>query len=172
MFDPEDHAEHRGAIQRILGKIPGFSGYLNRESRRASDQLVRQSLADRLQRAKRGLDQYSRALADVAKIDQLPLVDRVRGRLDTLITRLRGAPAGYSGFFDLVQVDEDLLEEVYEHDLYLVDQVEQLAQDLEAMGTCQDDPSQLVPKLGEKLDGLDQQLARREDLLKGMSTQG
>jgi hypothetical protein len=75
-------------------------------------------MADRLQQGKGGLDQYGRGLADAARIDQLPQLDSLRGRIDTLIARLRGAPAGYSGFFDLVQVDEELLDNVYEHDLY------------------------------------------------------
>jgi hypothetical protein len=96
---------------------------LDKEARRDSDQLTRQWLADRLQRAKRGMDQYSRALVEAANIDQLPQVDRLRSHLDRLIARLRGAPAGYSGFFDLVQVDEELLEDVYEHDLWLMDEV-------------------------------------------------
>ena len=168
MLDPEDHAENRGAIETILRKIPGFSGYLNLEARRASDQLLRQSMADRLQRGKSGLDQFSRALVDAAKIDQMPQIDAVRSRVDTLIAQLRGAPAGYSGFFDLVQVNEEVLEDVYEHDLGLMEQVDQLAQVMESTGLTNKEPVDVVPDLREKIEALGQKLNQREQLLKGL----
>ena len=77
------------------------------------------------------------------------------------------APAGYSGFFDLVQVDEELLDNVYEHDLYLRDQVEQLARDMEALATSTRDPSAAMEPLRQQADALDRRLAQREDLLRG-----
>ena len=98
MWDPDDFAESRGGLKDLLRKIPGFSGYLDREARRTSDQLLRQWMADRLQQGKGGLDQYGRGLADAARIDQLPQLDSLRGRIDTLIARLRGA-RGLQRFF-------------------------------------------------------------------------
>ena len=52
--------------------------------------------------AKQALDDVNRALVDAGQIDVLPQFDRVRGRLDKLIGRIRGAMRGYSGWFDLV----------------------------------------------------------------------
>ena len=169
MFDPEDHAEDRGAIETILRRIPGFSGYLSLEARRASDQLLRQSMAERLQRGKSGLDQYGRALVDAAKIEQLPQIDAVRTRVEVLIARLRGAAAGYSGFFDLVQVDEALLEDVYEHDLGLMEQVERLAQAMESAGASLHEPADIMPALREKAEALGRRLNQREELLRGLA---
>jgi hypothetical protein len=168
VFDPEEHAENRGAIETILRKIPGFSGYLNLEARRASDQLLRESLADRLQRSKGRLEQYSRQLVEAAKIDQMPQIDIVRGRIDTLIARLRGAPAGYSGFFDLVQVDEELLEDVYEHDLGLTEQVDELVEAVESVEAASQAPADVVAALREKVESLGRKLDQREQLLNGL----
>jgi len=114
MPEPKEHTEKRNIVETILRYIPGFRGYLEKEYRRDSDHLQREWLADRLQRSKRAIDQFSRPLADAGKIDLLPEVDRLRGKLDTLIARIRGAMRGYSGFFDLVRVDEALLDRVYQ----------------------------------------------------------
>ena len=131
MPEPKEHMEDRNWIESILRYIPGFRGYLEKENRRESDDLQRDWLADRLQRSKRALDDLGRMLADAAQIDVLPQVDRLRGRIDKLIGRIRGAMQGYSGFFDLVRVREDLLDRVYEHDVALMKQVDLLAADIE-----------------------------------------
>ncbi len=119
MSEPKDHSEDRNLIESILRRVPGFKGYLEKEYPRQSDQLQRQWLADRLLRAKPAIDRLAQPLVDAAQIDALPQLDRLRARLDKVIWQIRSAMQGYSGFFDLVRVDEELLERVYEHDVAL-----------------------------------------------------
>jgi hypothetical protein len=166
--EPRDHAEHRNLIETILRYIPGFRGYLEKEYRRESDDLQRDWLADRLQRSKRALDELTRPLADAGQIDLLPQVDRLRGRLDRLIGRIRGAVQGYSGFFDLVRVDEALLDRVYEHDVALMEQVDALAGAVEGLPEKQAKLAALLPDLLHRTDELERLWDVREDLLKGL----
>ncbi|MHC4177628.1 MAG: hypothetical protein ACYSWU_08980 [Planctomycetota bacterium] len=168
MPQPRDHAEDRGYIETILRYIPGFRGYLEKEYRRESDDLQRDWLADRLQRSKRAIDDLSRPLADAGQIDLLPQVDRVRGRLDKLIGRIRGAMQGYSGFFDLVQVDEELLDRVYQQDVALIEQLDALAEAVESLPDRQEKLSALLPDLLRQTDDLDRLWDVREDILKGL----
>jgi len=144
MPEPKEHTEHRNWLETILRYIPGFRGYLEKEYRRDSDELQREWLADRLQRSKRAIDDFTRPLADAGQIDALPQVDRLRGRLDKLIARIRGAMQGYSGFFDLVRVREDLLDRVYEHDLGLMRRVDALSQAIEGLPDALDRTAQTV----------------------------
>jgi hypothetical protein len=166
--EPRDHAEHRNLIETILRYIPGFRGYLEKEYRRESDDLQRDWLADRLQRSKRALDGLTRPLADAGQIDVLPQVDRLRGRLDRLLGRIRGAVQGYSGFFDLVRVDEALLDRVYEHDVALMEQVGALAGVVEGLPEKQGKLAALLPDLLHRTDELERLWDVREDLLKGL----
>lgn len=168
MPEPKRHAENRGAIESLLRRIPGFRGYLEKEYRRESDALQREWLADRLQRSKRGLDQYAQALADAAKIDTLPLVDRLRSRLDRLMGRVRGAMQGYSGFFDLVQIDEAALDRVYEYDVSLMEEVAALADHIDALGGRAEEADQLVPPLLDEIARIEEAWDQREDVLKGL----
>ena len=168
MPEPRDHAKDRNFIETILRQVPGFRGYLAMEDRRESDALQRDWLADRLERSKRTIDALTRPLADAGRIDLLPEVDRVRGRIDKLIGRIRGAMHGYSGFFDLVQVDEALLDRVYEYDVDLIAQVDTLAGAVDALPK---NPEQMTTALAELL-ALAEQLERlwdlREDMLAGL----
>jgi len=165
MPEPKDHTQDRNFIEDILRRVPGFRGYLEKEYRRESDDLQRDALADRLQRAKRSIDDASRQLVEAGQIDVLPQFDRMRGQLDKLIGRIRGAVQGYSGFFDLVRVDEPLLERVYEHDLAMMDQVDQLGQKIEQLPE-QTEPS--VQPIMDLIDQLQQRWDEREDMLKGL----
>src|SRR5207244_13137106 len=106
MPEPKVHTTQRGAMESLLRSLPGFKGYREREDRRDSDKLQRDWLADRLQRSKRSIDEVIVRLTDAGQLDVLPVCDRLRVRLDKLISRIRGAMRGYSGFFDLVKVDE------------------------------------------------------------------
>ncbi len=168
MPEPKEHAEHRNWLETILRYIPGFRGYLEKEYRRDSDELQREWLADRLQRSKRAIDDLTRPLADAGQIDALPQVDRLRGRLDKLIARIRGAMQGYSGFFDLVRVREDLLDRLYEHDVGLMQRVDALGQAIEQLPEAPDRIPKTVSDLLEQIDVLEQQWDVREDMLKGL----
>jgi len=168
MPEPSDHARERNWIETILRNVPGFRGYLEKEYRRESDELQRVWLAERLTRSKRTIGDLTRPLADAGQIDILPDIDRLRGRLDKLISRIQGAMQGYSGFFDLVQVREDLLERIYEHDIGLMEQVDSLAEAVERLPGRQEEITAALPELHRQIDALDRQWDLREDMLKGL----
>jgi hypothetical protein len=168
MSDPTRHARDRGALESILRRIPGFKGYLDKEYRRDSDHLTRTWMTDRLEASKRGLDDTMRSEVDRGRLDSMAECERLRTRLDTTISRIRSAARGYSGLFDFVQVNESLLEEVYEHDLSLVDEVDDLARAIEKLPQSGDAPSAAIPGLLKQIDAIDQKLADRQSLLKGL----
>ncbi|HLA84744.1 MAG TPA: hypothetical protein VJL29_08115 [Thermoguttaceae bacterium] len=168
MPEPREHAENRNWIERILRHVPGFRGYLEKEYRRDSDELQRQWLADRLQRAKRAIDDAARPLVDAGQIDLLPQVDRLRGRLDKFIWRLRSAMQGYSGFFDLVRVDEAVLDRVYELDVAVMDEVQTLAEAIEHLPARADSLDAALPELLNQIDNVESQWSARIDILKGL----
>ena len=168
MSPPLDDRPHN-AIESLLQRIPGFGGYLKREQRRESDQLQRRWMADRLQRAKSLLDDRARPLADAGRIDVLPQVDRLRGRLDRLIARIRGAMQGYSGFFDLVQIDELKLDEIYDHDFGMIERVDALVAGLESLPREPDALAEALSEFGAAVDDAERHWNDRDAILRGMT---
>ncbi len=167
-IDPSQHAEDRNPVETLMRSIPGFRGYLEKGYRREADTLQRQWLADRLERSKRRLDQVTGPLGNAGRIDVLPQVDRLRGRLDRTIARIRGAMPGYSGFFDLVQVDEELLDRVYQFDVNLMDQVGALAELAERLPAEPDAIAAALPELHRRVDAFETSWDEREDILAGL----
>jgi hypothetical protein len=170
--DPERHADRRNWIESILRYIPGFRGYLEKEYRRESDYLARKWLADRLDSTKRPIDDYFRGLLDAGQVDALPLLDRIRTRMDGLIAKMRGDVRGYSGFFDFVRIDETVLDRVYDHDMALIGDVDRFVKEVEAVVSQTENPQQVASSLLRQLEDLDKKYRGRTDILKGLAEQG
>ena len=168
MPEPKTHADQRPALEQLLRKIPGFHGYLEKQYRRESDALSRKHLGDRLDRAKRGLNEYALQLVNAGKLDGGPVCDRLRAKLDRLIGRIRGAMQGYSGMFDLVQIDEKVLDKVYDFDIALIDRVEILADAIEKLPSATGSPTEVIAALQSQLAAIEQEWDQREDILKGL----
>ncbi len=135
MSDPFEPDSAKDVLDSIARRIPGFGGYLEKEERRASDLKARRWLADQLDRVKPKLDAYTRRLTGQGRLDDLAACDTLRNRIELLISRLRGAAAGYSGFFDANAIDEDRLDDILEYDLSIVDQADKATAALEKLDT-------------------------------------
>lgn len=169
MVNPARHALDRGTLENLLKKIPGFHGYLEKEHRRESDFLARKHMADQLQQAKQGLDNYLRGLVDAAQLDALPPLERVRSRLDGLVSKIRSAERGYSGMFDFVKVNEGVLDQVYALDMTVLNDVTSLCELFNQLTTRADTPSAVANDLLKRVDAVEQAFAKRGELLKGLS---
>ena len=170
MPEPKSHLSNRPLLERIVHFIPGFKGYLDRDNRREADALQRHFLAERLQRSKRGIDGASRQWVDAGLLDRLPACDRLRAQLDKLIGRIQGAMQGYSGVFDLVQIDERLLDRVYDFDLKLVEKVEHLADQIEKLPAASPDTTAAVAlgPITAEVAAVEQLWDQRAEILKGV----
>jgi hypothetical protein len=147
----------QGALEQIANAIPGFRGYRDRELRRDADRLEREHLAGRLEECKKPLNEAAATVSRSGNLDGINDIEAARKRLDKVIARVRHADRGYSGFFDAVKVEEATLARVYEFDLGLAAQVDQI---LAATGD--------VRALLASIDALDARFAERESILAGI----
>jgi hypothetical protein len=119
--------DQRGGFVKLLAKIPGFKGYMEKESRRDADKLVRDTIAGRFTAQ---LDRLSAVQSDLIPSGGFEFLDDVEQaavKLRTFIDRVKTAPRGYAGLFDAVQVKEDQLEQLYNFDFQLLGEVDNLA---------------------------------------------
>src|SRR5213593_4386384 len=102
--------EGRNWIERLSSKIPGYSGYVDRERRRDVDKLHREHLADRLRALKSPLTEVTRELSSSGRLFEVGPLDAAAKKLDHLENRVRFASYGYSGFFDVVKIEQPQLD--------------------------------------------------------------
>ena len=98
--------ERRNILERLGSKIPGFSGYLEREMRREVDKLQRNWLADQVDRARFAINGKIREWSREGRLDNLDRAGSIEKSLDRMANRIRHADYGSSGFFDAVKIGE------------------------------------------------------------------
>ena len=113
-------------VKKLLGKIPGFSGYIERTNRRSSDKLLRESLADKFNEQWQRISGIQRDLISQGEIKYIDDLEEASLKYRQFIDRIRTTSYGYSGFFDAVKVNEEELAEVYKYDLALFDTLDEV----------------------------------------------
>ncbi|HMG34254.1 MAG TPA: hypothetical protein VKM94_09980 [Blastocatellia bacterium] len=119
-------ADQKNWIERLTEKIPGYSGYVDRERRRDIDKRHREQLADRLRAAKAPLTDLMRELTGSGRLMEIGPVDQALKKLDKLENRVRYASYGYAGFFDAVKIEQPQLDAIYQFDLAFVEHAEKV----------------------------------------------
>jgi len=117
----------RTLLERLGARVPGVSGYLERELYREADEALRHHLAAGLDGARREVAaaMASLSLAQAAQLDRL---NGIHKELDALACRLRAAGSGYAGLFDAFKVREEQLAQLCELDLSLAEEVEAIGE--------------------------------------------
>jgi hypothetical protein len=118
--------DSRTALEKLTDFIPGWSGYQKRQTRRKADQLLRQTLAEKLAGQRRELDVAQKDLINHGRVELVDDVGSAVTQLQTFIDRVRLASYGYSGLFDAAKINEAELEQMYNFDLALFQYVERL----------------------------------------------
>ncbi|MEM2080839.1 MAG: hypothetical protein QXP44_01025 [Candidatus Bathyarchaeia archaeon] len=163
----------RSLLEKIMGYIPGYRGYKEKELRRESDRLVRMEVVNRLKAAKTA---FRRTFANPSAVQKLVGEDTYRfealnSRLDRVTQRIDRAVAGYAGMFDAIKVKENKLDAVIQHDLNLIEKAESVKADVEKTvgiepGT--DEWRTAMDALVSKIEELDSLVNERSNLLRGL----
>jgi hypothetical protein len=114
-------------LRKLASKIPGFSGYIERENRRAADKLLRESIADQFEEVWKKVGYLQKDMASKTELDGIEDLETAAMKIRTFIDKIRNASYGASGFFDAVKVNQDALAKIYEFDLALVAKADELS---------------------------------------------
>jgi hypothetical protein len=163
----------RSLLERIMGYIPGYRGYKEKELRRESDRLVRTDAVNRLKAAKTAV---RRTFANPTLVQNLSSEDSYRfdalmSRLDRVTQRIDRAVAGYAGMFDAVKVKEDKLDTVIQHDLSLIEKADAIKTGCETTNKMQPgnaDWGKAMDDLISKVEDFDALIDERTSVLQGL----
>jgi hypothetical protein len=128
-------SDEQDIFKKLLGKIPGFSGYVDRNNRRAADKLLRETIANRFDALGQRISSLQRDLISQGGLSWVDDLEASAIKLRQFMDRVRTASYGYAGFFDAVKVNSDELAQIYQYDLALMtsaDEVERAIDNVEA----------------------------------------
>ncbi len=114
-------------LSKLLSKIPGFKGYITRQSRRASDKLLRTTIANHFEALWQRISGLQKELINEGEIVYVDDLESASIKLRQFIDRVRTASYGYSAFFAAVKIGEEELAKIYEYDLALLNSEEEVS---------------------------------------------
>ena len=111
-------------FRKLLSKVPGFSGYIERENRRAADKVMRETIANRFETIWGRISTFQRELINQGEISWVDDVESAAIKLRQFIDRIRTTTYGYSGLFDAVKINEKELALIYAYDEAMLSMVD------------------------------------------------
>jgi hypothetical protein len=163
----------RSLLEKIMGYIPGYRGYKEKELRRESDRLVRMEVVNRLKAAKTA---FRRTFANPSAVQKLVgddtyRFDALNFRLDRVTQRIDRAVAGYAGMFDAIKVKEDKLDSVIQYDVNLIEKADSIKADVEKTISIEPGTEEwrtAMDALISKIEELDSLINERSNILRGL----
>ena len=158
----------RGRIESFMGKIPGYKGYKEKEMRREADKILRDAFARRLEEQWRRLPDIQKQLLSSGQIQWLDDIEGATMKLQTLIDRIKTATYGYAGFFDAVRVKEDELDQLYNFDMALDEEVDQITAAIDELGVTamsKEGIGEAITHLTTTVSAANETFSRRKDVL-------
>lgn len=113
--------EDRDPIKKLIAKIPGFKGYIERGDRRMSDKLLREKVADEYEGYYQRISGLQRALISQGGLAYIDDLENAAIKLRQFIDRVRTASYGYAGLFDAIKIKEEELSTIYQYDADLLE---------------------------------------------------
>jgi hypothetical protein len=120
-------------FKKLVGLIPGFRGYVERQNRRDADKLLRDTVARRFEEQWKRASNLQTDLVSNGMIEFVDDMERAAIQLRTFIDRLTTAPRGYSGLFDAVKINEEELQALYQFDAAFFDLGDQIGRALDTV---------------------------------------
>ncbi|MFZ3150670.1 MAG: hypothetical protein WA116_03200 [Anaerolineaceae bacterium] len=105
---------------KIIAKIPGFKGYIERGERRMSDKLLREKVSDEFEIQYQRISSIQRDLISQGGLIYIDDLEASAIKLRQFIDRVRTASYGYAGLFDAIKIKEEDLAQVYQYDAELL----------------------------------------------------
>ena len=122
-------------FKKLVSKIPGFGGYVERQNRRDADKLLRDTVARRFDEQWKRASQLQVDMVSNGMIQYVDDMEKAALQLRTFIDKISTAPRGHSGLFDAVKINEKELEALYQYEVAffeLADQVKGAVDNVEA----------------------------------------
>lgn len=120
-------------FKKLVSFIPGFSGYIERENRRAADKLLRDSVARRFEEQYKRLSALQADIIAQGNIEFVDDLEKAALQMRTFTDKIRNATYGYSGLFDAIKINQDELSKIYTFDTAFFEIADQIKNALDTV---------------------------------------
>jgi hypothetical protein len=160
---------NRGFIDRLTEKLPGYRGYIDRDARQETDRVHREFVSKTIFEQK---DKVTDAINDFMEeggdLMILPKFEKITNRIDTVAQKIRSAAYGSAKLFGASAASEEELRRLHEFDMGLVDAADEIAREIDGLGSVLEDKAKLKAKIKvilKTLDRVQDHFGQREKII-------
>jgi len=158
----------RGSLERLVARIPGFGGYLDKAARRTADRMIRDFVADALQQRIDRLAGIERKLLDGGGLQYMSETRSAKTKLQIFHDRVKAAAPGYSALDSAVKIGSAEMEKLYSFDeaqIRYTDQLDEALNALEQAAITNSGVEDAIAAVAKAADEANEAFSLREDVL-------
>lgn len=141
-------------ISNLLSRIPGYTGYRDKENQRDEDKRIREAVASAVTAQVDRLNQYSAELSAEREFEHLSRIESLIGQIRLLGDRIRTASYGYGGIFTERSVDQIALDQLRQFDKAMEREVASLGRALDGVTGTMPPDANAVKALNDEVNRL------------------
>ncbi len=169
-MDPVEKAKSQmGWLESLFSKLPGIKGYREKEIRRDADKQLRDTLARELAERRTRLTALQNDLLSAGGLLWMDDLEKLSGRLQLLVDRVKTAAYGYAGFFDIERVKEEELDKLAQFDEALFEELPRLDTALESLAkavAANEGIAEAIKAVGSILTRLNETFSKRLEAIR------
>jgi hypothetical protein len=127
--------EGQDPLTKLIGKIPGFNGYIEKNTRRAADKLLREQITSMYTDLWKRVGNLQQDLTSAGELQHLDELETAATKLQTFIDKVSNAAYGYAGFFDAIKIKEEELAKIYQFDATLLEMGDEVSHAIDNVET-------------------------------------
>jgi len=161
-----------GSLERLIKRIPGFAGYLDKKARRTADRMLRDHIADELSQRIARLNQIENTILNNGGLSYMSKTSSAKLKLQHFHDLVKTAAPGYSGILEAIKIGPEELDKLYSFDEALIAYADKFDGALNTLAKAASDKS----GIDEAIAGLDaltieanNAFALRDDVLTNLS---
>jgi len=153
----------------LIKSISGYDGYQSPDVRMKTDNRIRDYLASSLKKIQQELSRLEPKMKQYKSHGYLETIQHLASILKTIIHSMMNPSYNNSGFFRKLKLNPVVINQLYDFDSHLVDQIDIALDDLEVLNQTDDEAEigNILNYLFDLVDGVSQAMSEREFLILG-----
>ena len=150
--------------------IPGYRGYKKKEERRETDRLVRDKAIRLLKESENNIEDALESAVNAGNNDLIQLIEKARGEIHNYITKIKTAEYGYAPGWNLVAIQEKLLEATIACDseiILMAQDLKDYTADISSRAFSKEDVTTQVREVVKKMREFRDKYQERIDIVSG-----
>lgn len=158
------------ALGKLMKLVPGYRGYKKKEERRETDRVVRDKSIRLLKASEDNIVNALESAVNAGNENLMQLLERARGEIHNYITKIKTAEYGYAPGWNVVAVQEKLLEAMIACDSEIILMAQDLSEytaDLSSRAFSNEDITDQIKEVLKKMSEFREKYQERVDIISG-----